>query len=133
LNRWIEPALLDVLETAGVGCIAFSPLAQGVLTSRYLDGVPAGSRASRGGSLRAAAISPERLSMVRKLNDLAQRRGQTLAQMAIAWVLRDPRMTSAVIGASSVEQLEENVAAIHHPPFQPSELEEIDALCSSAP
>src|SRR5207244_4341264 len=101
LNRWIEPELLDALEEEGVGCIAFSPLAQGMLTDRYLDGVPAGSRASRHGSLSRELLTDEALAKIRALNEIAARRGQTLAQMAIAWVLRDPRMTSALVGVSS--------------------------------
>ncbi len=102
LNRWIEGGLLDVLGAEGIGCIAFSPLAQGLLTSRYLDGIPAGSRASRGGSLSADQISDANLAHVRALNEIARARGQSLAQLALSWVLRDPRVTSALIGASSV-------------------------------
>src|ERR1700761_6530149 len=110
LNRWIEGGLLDTLEELGVGCIAFSPLAQGVLTTKYLGGVPAGSRASRNGSLSADQLSETTLAHVRALNEIAAGRGQTLAQMAISWVLRDPRMTSALVGASSVEQLDGKLA-----------------------
>jgi L-glyceraldehyde 3-phosphate reductase len=106
LNRWIEGGLLDVLEAEGVGCIAFSPLAQGLLTSRYLDGIPAGSRASRNGSLSQDQLSEKTLAHVRALNAIAAGRGQSLAQMAVSWTLRDPRVTSALIGASSVAQLE---------------------------
>ena len=106
LNRWIEPDLLDALGDEGIGCIAFSPLAQGLLTDRYLNGVPEGSRASRNLSLSPDQLSEQTLGKVRALNEIAQRRGQTLAQMAVAWILRDPRVTSALIGASSVEQLE---------------------------
>src|SRR6266498_4731901 len=102
LNRWIEGGLLDVLGEEGVGCIVFSPLAQGVLTDKYLDGIPKGSRASRDGSLSRTTLSEETLAKVRSLNEIARGRGQTLAQMAIAWTLRDPRVTSAVVGASSV-------------------------------
>jgi L-glyceraldehyde 3-phosphate reductase len=127
LNRWVEHGLLDVLDREGVGCIAFSPLAQGLLTGRYLDGIPAGSRASRPGSLSADQLSEPNLAHVRKLNELAAARGQTLAQMAIAWVLRDTRVTSALIGASSVGQLEENLAALAAPPFTDTELAAIDA------
>ncbi len=127
LNRWIERGLLDVLEAEGVGCIAFSPLAQGLLTGRYLNGVPAGSRASKPGSLSADQLSDANLGHVRKLNDLAATRGQTLAQLAISWVLRDPRVTSALIGASSVAQLEENLGAVSGPPLTGEELAEIDA------
>jgi L-glyceraldehyde 3-phosphate reductase len=126
LNRWIEPDLLDVLGEEGVGCIVFSPLAQGLLTDRYLQGIPAGSRASQSGSLSQQMLTEERLEKVRSLNDLARRRGQTLAQMALAWTLRDPRITAAVIGASSVAQLEQNVAALDKLELSPEELEEID-------
>ena len=127
LNRWIEGGgLLDVLGAEGIGCIAFSPLAQGLLTSRYLDGIPAGSRASRGGSLSADQISPENLAHVRALNEIAQGRGQSLAQLALSWVLRDQRVTSALIGASSVRQLEENLAAAGHSSFTADELAVID-------
>jgi L-glyceraldehyde 3-phosphate reductase len=126
LNRWVEEDLLDVLGTEGVGCIAFSPLAQGLLTARYLDGVTPGSRASRPGSLPREMLSEDNLSRVRSLGAIAQRRGQTLAQMAIAWVLRDPRVTSALIGASSVTQLEENVAALDQADLSADELAEID-------
>src|SRR5207249_2377977 len=126
LNRWIEGGLLDVLAEEGIGCIAFSPLAQGMLTDRYLEGIPTGSRASREGSLSPDLLSEETLGKIRALNELAGRRGQSLAQMAIAWVLRDPRVTSAVVGASSVAQLEANVAALERLDFSPEELEEID-------
>src|SRR5947208_2080434 len=112
LNRWIEDGLLDVLGEEGVGCIVFSPLAQGMLTDKYLGGIPEGSRASRHGSLSPDLITDQALAKIRALNDIAGRRGQTLAQMAIAWTLRDPRVTSALVGASSVEQLETNVAAV---------------------
>jgi L-glyceraldehyde 3-phosphate reductase len=126
LNRWIEPDLLDTLEALGVGCIVFSPLAQGMLTDRYLQGVPDGSRASRPGSLSQDLLSDENLERIRQLNEIAQRRGQSLAQLAIAWVLRDPRVTSALIGASSVEQLEANVAALEKLELSPDEVAEID-------
>ena len=126
LNRWVEGGLLDVLEESGVGCIAFSPLAQGLLTDRYLNGVPEGSRASRGGSLSAEMLSEENLNRVRSLNDIAGRRGQSLAQMAISWALRDPRVTSVLIGASSVGQLEQNLAALDKLDFGTDELAEID-------
>ncbi len=132
LNRWIEDGLLDTIEAAGAGCIAFSPLAQGLLTSRYLGGVPDGSRASRGGSLRPTMLSDENLAKVRALNDIAARRGQSLAQMAIAWTLRDPRITSALVGASSVAQLEENLGAVHRLDFTAEELAEIDAHATDA-
>jgi L-glyceraldehyde 3-phosphate reductase len=126
LNRWVEDGLLDVLARYGVGCIAFSPLAQGVLTGKYLGGVPEGSRASRNGSLSADQIAPPTLAHVRALNEVAAGRGQTLAQMAISWVLRDPRVTSALIGASSVAQLEENLAAAGRAEFSGDELAAID-------
>jgi len=130
LNRWIEgpaPSLLDVLEREGVGCIAFSPLAQGVLTGKYLSGVPTGSRASlNGGSLATDQLSESTLGHVRALADIAAARGQTLAQLALSWVLRDPRVTSALIGASSVAQLEENLAAAGNTTFSDDELAAID-------
>src|SRR5436190_17655524 len=126
LNRWIERDLLDVLEREGVGCIAFSPLAQGMLTTKYLDGIPQDSRAAEGRFLTTDMITPERIAHVRGLNEIAAERGQTLAQMAVAWTVRDERVTSALIGASSVEQLEENVAAIDDIEFTADELEAID-------
>jgi L-glyceraldehyde 3-phosphate reductase len=126
VNRWIEGGLLETLGVLGVGCIAFSPLAQGVLTTKYLNGVPAGSRASRSGSLSSDQLSPQTLAHVRALNEIAAGRGQTLAQMAISWVLRDERMTSALIGASSVAQLEENLAAAAKTSFTPEEIAAID-------
>jgi L-glyceraldehyde 3-phosphate reductase len=126
LNRWIEPDLLEVLGDEGIGCIVFSPLAQGLLTDRYLAGVPAGSRASRPGSLSADLMTEQILSKVRALQQIASRRGQTLAQMALAWTLRDPRVTSTLIGASSVAQLEQNVGAIDKLEFSADELSEID-------
>jgi L-glyceraldehyde 3-phosphate reductase len=126
LNRWIEEDLLDVLDREGVGAIAFSPLAQGMLTSKYLDGIPEGSRAAEGRFLTADMITPERIAHVRRLNEIAGERGQTLAQMAVAWTVRDERVTSALIGASSVAQLEENVAAIDDIEFTPEEIEAID-------
>jgi L-glyceraldehyde 3-phosphate reductase len=125
LNRWIEDGLLDVLGEEGIGCIPFSPLAQGQLTDRYLNGVPAGSRATHSPFLGVDEID-KNLPRVRGLNEIAARRGQTLAQMALAWVLRDPRVTSAIIGASSVKQLEDNVRALDKLDFEPSELAEID-------
>ncbi len=127
LNRWIEDGLLDVLGDEGIGCIGFSPLAQGLLTARYLDGVPAGSRASQGKSLAASMLNDDNLRRVRALNEIAAGRGQTLAQMAIAWVLRDARVTSALIGASSVEQLEDSVAALDGLAFTHEELALIDS------
>jgi len=126
INRWIEGGLLDVLGREGIGCIAFSPLAQGVLTGKYLNGVPAGSRASLNGSLSQDQLAEPTLAHVRKLAELARSRGQTLAQMAISWVLRDPRVTSALIGASSVAQLEENLAAAGRSDFTDDELAAID-------
>jgi L-glyceraldehyde 3-phosphate reductase len=126
LNRWIEPALLDVIGDEGVGCITFSPLAQGMLTDKYLDGVPQGSRATRDYALSEDLLAEETLEKIRALNEIAGRRGQTLAQMALAWTLRDPRVTSTLIGASSVEQLEENVAALDRLDFTEEELVEID-------
>ena len=126
LNRWIEDGLLDVLGAEGVGCIVFSPLAQGVLTDRYLDGIPDGSRASRPGSLSTNMLSEQNLAKVRALNELAARRGQSLAQLAIAWTLRDPRVTSALVGASSLAQLEANLAAVDNLDFGDDELAEID-------
>jgi L-glyceraldehyde 3-phosphate reductase len=127
INRWIEREhLLDTLEEAGGGCIAFSPLAQGMLTSKYLNGVPEGSRASQDKSLSTELLSEEALGRIRTLNDIAKTRGQSLAQMALAWALRDPRMTSVIIGASSVDQLEQNVAALGNLSFNDDELWSID-------
>jgi L-glyceraldehyde 3-phosphate reductase len=126
LNRWIEGGLLDVLGREGVGCIAFSPLAQGVLTGKYLDGVPAGSRASLDGSLSGDQISAATLAHVRALAEIAASRGQTLAQLALSWALRDQRVTSVLIGASSVKQLEENLAAAGRSNFTEDELAAID-------
>jgi L-glyceraldehyde 3-phosphate reductase len=126
LNRWIEGGLLDVLGAEGIGCIAFSPLAQGLLTSRYLNGIPAGSRASRGESLSANEISDANLAHIRALSEMATARGQSLAQLALSWVLRDARVTSALIGASSVAQLEENLAAAGRSSFTTEELAAID-------
>jgi L-glyceraldehyde 3-phosphate reductase len=132
LNRWIEPDLLQVLGEEGIGCIVFSPLAQGLLTDRYLGGVPAGSRASRPGSLSREMLTEETLNKIRGLNELARRRGQTLAQMALAWTLRDPRVTSAVIGASSVAQLEQNVGALKNLDFSSEELAEVDRYATDS-
>jgi L-glyceraldehyde 3-phosphate reductase len=133
LNRWTEDDhLLDVLDEVGAGCIAFSPLAQGLLTDRYLDGIPADSRAATGGALSADSITEERLARVRALNEVAGRRGQTLAQLALVWALRDPRMTSLVIGASSVKQLDDNVASLGNLALSPDELAEIDHYASDA-
>jgi L-glyceraldehyde 3-phosphate reductase len=132
LNRWIEPELLDALEELGVGCIVFSPLAQGMLTDKYLDGIPAGSRASRDTSLSPSLLTDEALVKIRALGDLAAARGQSLAQMALAWAIRDRRVTSAVIGASSVEQLEANVAALDQLGFTEDELAEIDRYATES-
>jgi L-glyceraldehyde 3-phosphate reductase len=126
LNRWIEEALLDTLGELGVGCIAFSPLAQGMLTDRYLSGIPDDSRAAQGKSLDPESINETSLRHVRALNEIAQARGQSLAQLALTWALRDPRMTSLVIGASSVTQLENNLAALDGPPLTDDELATID-------
>ena len=132
LNRWIEPELLDTLGELGIGCIVFSPLAQGMLTDRYLDGIPEGSRASRHGSLSPDLINEQALAKIRALNVIASRRGQTLAQLALAWTLRDPRVTSTLIGASSIEQLEGNVAALDKLDFSEEELAEIDQYATEA-
>jgi len=126
LNRWIEEDLLDVLGQEGVGCIVFSPLAQGMLTNRYLDGVPEGSRVATGGALSEDMLTNETLDHVRALNEMAKSRGQTLAQMAIAWTLRDPRVTSSLIGASSVAQLEDSLGALDNLDFSDDELAAID-------
>ncbi|HMG49066.1 MAG TPA: L-glyceraldehyde 3-phosphate reductase [Inquilinus sp.] len=126
LNRWVEDGLLDALEELGIGCIAFSPLAQGMLTSKYLDGVPEDSRAKRGGSLRPTLLSEGNIARIRGLNGIAQRRGQTLAQMALTWVLRDPRVTSALIGARSVAQLDDSLDALKGVLLTAEELAEID-------
>jgi len=126
LNRWVEGGLLDVLEREGVGCIGFSPLAQGMLTDRYLDGIPEGSRAAQGKSLFREMLTDENIAHIRALDELAKERGQSLAQMAVAWVLRDPRVTSALLGASSVAQLEDTVAALDHLGFSDDELAAID-------
>ncbi len=126
LNRWIEDGLLDVLGDTGVGCIAFSPLAQGMLTNKYLRGIPEGSRAAQDKSLSGSLLTPESLEHVAALDRLAGERGQTLAQMALAWVLRDERVTSALIGASSVRQLEDSVGAVANLGFTDAELAAID-------
>ncbi len=132
LNRWIEPELLDTLGKLGVGCIVFSPLAQGMLTDKYLEGIPEGSRATRGSTLSPNLLTAETLEKIRRLNEIAQARGQTLAQMALAWALRDPRVTSALVGASSVEQLEANVAALDRLEFTDEELAEIDRYATES-
>jgi L-glyceraldehyde 3-phosphate reductase len=126
LNRWIEGGLLDAVDEVGAGCIAFSPLAQGMLTSKYLHGVPDGSRMAGGSSLSPDLLTQQNLAHIRALNDLASQRGQSLAQLALAWCLRDPRVTSVLIGASSVAQLEDNVAALDNPAFSEAELAAID-------
>jgi L-glyceraldehyde 3-phosphate reductase len=126
LNRWVEDGLLDVLEREGVGCIAFSPLAQGMLTAKYLDGIPEGSRAAQGKSLDPALLANAALEHVRALNRLADQRGQSLARLALTWVLRDPRITSVLVGASSVAQLEDNLAALDGPELSEDEIAEID-------
>jgi L-glyceraldehyde 3-phosphate reductase len=131
-NRWIEGDLLDELGDLGIGCIVFSPLAQGLLTDRYVHGVPNGSRASRPGSLSPDQLNDSTLAKVRALNDIAARRGQSLAQLALAWVLRDPRVTSALVGASSDEQLEANVRALEGLSFEPDELDEIERYATES-
>lgn len=126
LNRWVEDGLLDVLEQQGLGCIAFSPLAQGLLTTKYLQGIPATSRASQDGSFRRSMLTEANLANVRGLNQIAQQRGQSLAQMAIAWVLSRPQITSALVGASSWAQIEECLGALRNPAFSGSEIVAID-------
>jgi L-glyceraldehyde 3-phosphate reductase len=132
LNRWIEKELLDVLGKEGIGCITFSPLAQGLLTDRYLNGIPAGSRASHSGSFSPEMLTDETLAKVRALNQIAQRRSQSLAQMALAWTLRDPRVTSTLVGASSVAQLEQNIGALDKLAFSTDELREIDRYATDS-
>ncbi len=132
LNRWIEPDLLGVLREEGIGCIVFSPLAQGLLTDRYLKGVPEGSRASHPGTMSSDMLNPENLAKIRALNEIAGRRGQSLAQMAVAWTLRDAVVTSALMGASSVAQLEQNVAALDRLDFTAAELDEIDRYATDS-
>ncbi|TPG43452.1 L-glyceraldehyde 3-phosphate reductase [Sphingomonas koreensis] len=126
LNRWIEDGLLDTLEELGVGCIAFSPLAQGMLTNKYLNGVPADARAAKQDSLSTDLLSPDNIERIRQLSKIAERRGQSLAQMAIAWVLRDQRVTSALIGARTVEQLDDSLNAVKNLDFSPDERADID-------
>lgn len=126
LNRWVEEDLLDVLGETGVGCIAFSPLAQGMLTSKYLKGIPEGSRATQGKSLSPDLLTEESLKHVRALNAMAKKRGQTLAQMALAWLLKDNRVTSVLVGASSVEQLDDNILAVKNTKFSDAEIKAID-------
>jgi L-glyceraldehyde 3-phosphate reductase len=132
LNRWIEPDLLDTLGELGVGCIVFSPLAQGMLTDKYLNGIPEGSRATKDTSLSPDLITDEAIDKIRSLNEIAQRRGQTLAQLALAWTLRDPRVTSTLIGASSVKQLEDNVGSLANLDFSADELAEIDRYATES-
>lgn len=131
LNRWVEEGLLDVLENEGIGCIAFSPLAQGLLTRKYLNGVPESSRAAQGGSFRSSILTEQNLAKVRALNQIAERRGQTLAQLAIAWVLRKPPITSALIGASRWSQIEECLGALTNLHFDAAELDEIDRYATN--
>ena len=132
LNRWIEPELLDTLGKLGIGCIVFSPLAQGMLTDKYLGGIPEGSRATRGSTLSPDLLTDETLEKIRRLNEIAEVRGQTLAQMALAWALRDPRVTSALVVASSVAQLEANIAALDDLEFTDEELAEIDRYATES-
>jgi len=132
LNRWVEQGLLETLGELGVGCIAFSPLAQGMLTKKYLGGIPEDARAIRGKYFPTDALSEQNLAHVRALNQLAEQRGQTLAQMAIAWVLRDPRVTSALVGARTVEQLEDSVGALRNPHFSAEELATINRFATDA-
>jgi L-glyceraldehyde 3-phosphate reductase len=132
LNRWIEEGLLDTLGELGIGCIVFSPLAQGMLTDKYLEGIPEGSRATQHSTLSPDLITDETREKIRALNEIAARRGQTLAQMALAWTLRDPRVTSALVGASSVGQLEANVAALDRLDFTEDELTEIDRYATES-
>ena len=132
LNRWIEPDLLDTLGELGIGCIVFSPLAQGMLTDRYLDGIPPGSRATQHKTLSPDLLTDETLEKIRGLNEIALRRGQSLAQMALAWTLRDERVTSALVGASSVAQLESNLAALDRLDFTDDELGEIDRFATES-
>jgi L-glyceraldehyde 3-phosphate reductase len=128
-NRWVEDGLLATLDELGIGCIAFSPLAQGLLTNKYLGGIPGDSRAAKpSGFLKSNEVSENRMGLVRRLNEVAQRRGQTLAQMAIAWILRHPNMTSALVGASRVSQVEDNIAALDNLTFSAEELAEIETI-----
>jgi L-glyceraldehyde 3-phosphate reductase len=127
-NRWIEPELVGVLAELGIGCIAFSPLAQGLLTDKYLKGIPADSRAAKRVFLRPEHVTEPRLAQVRKLSEIAERRGQKMAQLALAWVLRHPSMTSVLIGASRVSQIEDAVGALENLDFSPEELRAIDAI-----
>jgi L-glyceraldehyde 3-phosphate reductase len=130
LNRWIETDLLETLGELGVGCIAFSPLAQGMLSNKYLDGIPADARAAKGGSLNPALISKENMERIQQLSKIAARRGQSLAQMAIAWVLRDPRVTSALVGARTVDQLADSLTSLENLAFSAQELKDIDSYAT---
>ena len=132
VNRWIEGGLLDTLDELGVGCIAFSPLAQGMLTDKYLGGIPEDARAAKDGSFSRSFLTPDNLKHIRALNELAQQRGQSLAQMALAWALRDPRVTSALIGARTVKQLEDSLGALRRLEFNDDELQRIDTLANDA-
>jgi L-glyceraldehyde 3-phosphate reductase len=132
LNRWIEDDLLDVLEREGVGCIVFSPLAQGMLTDKYLHGIPEESRAAKDGFLKRSFISDDNLARIQALNEIAERRGQTLAQMAVAWTLRDPRVTSALIGVRNVDQLEDSLGALQKLDFSDEELQQIEQFAVDA-
>jgi L-glyceraldehyde 3-phosphate reductase len=132
LNRWIEPELLDALGELGIGCIGFSPLAQGMLTDKYLGGIPEGSRATQRSSLSPDLLTDEALGKIRALNEIAKGRGQTLAQLALAWTLRDPRMTSTLIGASSVEQLDDSLGALDKLQLSDDELAEIDRYATES-
>ena len=132
LNRWIEPELLSTLDELGVGCIGFSPLAQGMLTDKYLEGIPENSRAAENSSLSPDLLTEETLAKIRGLNELAKQRGQSLAQMSLAWTLRDPRMTSTLIGASSVAQLEDSLGALQRLDFSDDELAEIDRYATDS-
>jgi L-glyceraldehyde 3-phosphate reductase len=126
LNRWIERGLLETLGELGTGCIAFSPLAQGMLSKKYLGGIPADARASKAGSFSQDLITADNIRRIRELNAVAERRGQTLAQMAIAWVLHDPRVTSALVGARTAEQLADTLKGLENLAFSDEELSEID-------
>jgi L-glyceraldehyde 3-phosphate reductase len=132
LNRWIEPELLDALEEVGAGCITFSPLAQGMLTDKYLNGIPEGSRATQNTSLSPDLLTEQAMEKIRALNEIAKRRGQSLAQLALAWTLRDPRVTSTLIGASSVAQLEDSLGALGNSNFSADELAEIDRYATDS-
>ena len=132
LNRWIEPELLDVLGEIGVGCIGFSPLAQGMLTDKYLNGIPAGSRAAENSSLSPDLLTSDAMEKISALNEIAKRRGQSLAQMALAWTLRDSRMTSTLVGASSVAQLDDSLGALQNLAFGDDEVAEIDRYATDA-